>query len=109
PQDLRGWYRGLLANHYGQQAAWDWIREDWDWLDKTVGGDMEFATFITVTTGVFHTPERLKEFKEFFEPKINVPLLSREIKMDVKVIESKVNLIEAEKDAVNDAVAKAID
>ncbi|AJY62146.1 M1 family metallopeptidase [Lactobacillus helveticus] len=109
PQDLCDWYRGLLANHYGQQAAWDWIREDWDWLDKTVGGDMGFATFITVTTGVFHTPERLKEFKEFFEPKINVPLLSREIKMDVKVIESKVNLIEAEKDAVNDAVAKAID
>ncbi|MCT7753590.1 MAG: M1 family metallopeptidase [Lactobacillus crispatus] len=109
PQDLRGWYRGLLANHYGQQAAWDWIREDWDWLDKTVGGDMEFATFITVTTGVFHTPERLKEFKEFFEPKVNVPLLSREIKMDIKVIEGKVNLIEDEKDAVNSAVAKAID
>ena len=108
PQDLRGWYRGLLANHHGQQAAWDWIREDWDWLDKTVGGDMEFATFITVTTGVFHTPARLKEFKEFFEPKVNVPLLSREIKMDVKVIESKVNLIEDEKDAVNEAVAKAI-
>lgn len=108
PQDLRGWYRGLLANHYGQQAAWDWIREDWDWLDKTVGGDMEFATFITVTTGVFHTPERLKEFKEFFEPKVNVPLLSREIKMDIKVIEGKVNLIEDEKDAVNSAVAKAI-
>ena len=109
PQDLRGWYRGLLANHYGQQAAWDWIREDWDWLDKTVGGDMEFATFITVTTGVFHTPERLKEFKEFFEPKVNVALLSREIKMDIKVIEGKVNLIEDEKDAVNSAVAKAID
>lgn len=109
PQNLRGWYRGLLANHYGQQAAWDWIREDWDWLDKTVGGDMEFATFITVTTGVFHTPERLKEFKEFFEPKVNVPLLSREIKMDIKVIEGKVNLIEDEKDAVNSAVAKAID
>lgn len=109
PQNLRGWYRGLLANHYGQQAAWDWIREDWDWLDKTVGGDMEFATFITVTIGVFHTPERLKEFKEFFEPKVNVPLLSREIKMDIKVIEGKVNLIEDEKDAVNSAVAKAID
>lgn len=109
PQDLRGWYRGVLANNHGQQAAWDWIRDDWDWLDKTVGGDMEFATFITVTTGVFHTPERLKEFKAFFEPKVNIPLLSREINMDVKVIESKVNLIEAEKDAVNAAVAKAID
>ena len=70
---------------------------------------MEFATLITVTTGVFHTPERLKEFKEFFEPKVNIPLLSREIKMDIKVIEGKVNLIEDEKDAVNSAVAKAID
>ena len=29
PQDLRGWYAGLLSNHHGQQAAWDWIREDW--------------------------------------------------------------------------------
>ena len=109
PQDLRGWYAGLLSNHHGQQAAWDWIREDWDWLDKTVGGDMEFTTFITVTTLVFHTPTRLKEFKEFFEPKVNIPLLSREIKMDIKVIEGKVNLIEDEKDAVNSAVAKAID
>ena len=109
PQDLRGWYAGLLSNHHGQQAAWDWIREDWDWLDKTVGGDMEFTTFITVTTRVFHTPTRLKEFKEFFEPKVNIPLLSREIKMDIKVIEGKVDLIEAEKVAVNNAVAKAID
>lgn len=109
PQDLRGWYAGLLSNHHGQQAAWDWIREDWDWLDKTVGGDMEFTTFITVTTLVFHTPTRLKEFKEFFEPKVNIPLLSREIKMDIKVIEGKVDLIEAEKVAVNNAVAKAID
>lgn len=108
PQDLRGWYAGLLSNHHGQQAAWDWIREDWDWLDKTVGGDMEFTTFITVTTRVFHTPTRLKEFKEFFEPKVNIPLLSREIKMDIKVIEGKVDLIEAEKVAVNNAVAKAI-
>ncbi|TSO26934.1 M1 family metallopeptidase [Lactobacillus sp. LL6] len=104
PQDLRGWYRGVLANSHGQQAAWNWLREDWDWLEKTVGGDMEFATFITVTAYVFHTPERLEEFKKFFEPKINTPGLTREIKMDIKVIETKVNLIEKEKDAVNGAI-----
>ncbi|MGY5340827.1 ERAP1-like C-terminal domain-containing protein, partial [Levilactobacillus spicheri] len=39
PQDLRAWYRGVLANAKGQQAAWDWIRQDWDWLEATVGGD----------------------------------------------------------------------
>ncbi|WP_289762207.1 M1 family metallopeptidase [Lactobacillus intestinalis] len=109
PQDLRGWYRGVLANSHGQQAAWDWIREDWSWLEKTVGGDMEFATFITVTAAIFHTPERLKEFKAFFTPKVNTPGLTREIKMDTKVIESKVDMIAREKDAVNSAIKVAID
>lgn len=104
PQDLRAWYRGVLANDHGQQLAWDWIRNDWQWLEDTVGGDMEFPTFITVTAGIFKTPQRLAEFKEFFEPKINIPGLTREIQMDTKVIESRVALIENEKDAVNKAI-----
>lgn len=106
PQDLRAWYRGLLANPAGQQAAWDWFRDEWSWLDATVGGDMEFATFITVTSAVFHTPERLAEFKDFFEPKVNTPGLTREIQMDVKVVETKTALVQAEAQAVNEAVAK---
>ena len=105
PQDLRAWYRGVLANDNGQQLAWDWIRNDWQWLEDTVGGDMEFSTFITVTSGIFKTPQRLDEFKKFFEPKINTPGLTREIQMDTKVIESRVSLIEDEKEAVNKAVS----
>ena len=108
PQDLRGWYYELLLNKDGQQAAWDWIRDEWSWLEKTVGGDMEFATFITRTADVFKTPERLAEFKAFFEPKLNTPGLTREIQMDTKVIESRVALIEAEQAKVNAAVAKAV-
>ena len=104
PQDLRAWYRGALANNEAQQDAWDWIRNDWSWLEKTVGGDMEFSTYITVTSMVFHTPERLAEFKAFFEPKVNTPGLTREIKMDISIVETNVNLIEDEKDAVNEAV-----
>ena len=107
PQDLRAWYRGTLANNAAQQAAWDWLRNDWQWLEDTVGGDMEFTTYITVTAGVFHTPERFAEFKAFFEPKINTLGLTREIKMDTKVIGSRVSLIEDEKAAVNAAVAQA--
>ena len=106
PQDLRAWYRSLLVNNAGQQAAWNWLRDEWQWLNDTVGGDMEFATFITVTAGIFHTTERLKEFKDFFEPKLDTPGLTREIKMDIKVIESKVALIEKEHAAVNDMIAK---
>ncbi len=95
-------------NAHGQQFAWDWIRNDWSWLEKTVGGDMEFATYITVTSNIFHTPKRLQEFKVFFEPKVNTPGLTREIKMDTKVIETKVELIGKEKAAVNKAVKEAL-
>lgn len=108
PQDLRGWYHGVLANPTGQQLAWDWIRNEWDWLDKTVGGDMEFATFITVTAAVFHTRQRSDEFNAFFEPKENVAGLTREITMDKEVIASKVALIESQTDAVNQAVAQQL-
>lgn len=108
PQDLRAWFRGVLANDDGQQAAWDWIRNDWQWLEDTVGGDMEFTTYITVIAGIFKTADRLAEFKAFFEPKLATPGLTREIKMDTKVIETRVALIKNEKQAVNEAVGEAI-
>lgn len=108
PQDLRAWFRNVLANDDGQQAAWDWIRAEWQWLEKTVGGDMEFTTYITVIASIFHTPARLAEFKAFFEPKIKTPGLTREIQMDIKVIEGRVNLIEEEKAAVNDTIAQLV-
>lgn len=107
PQDLRAWYRGVLANKHGQQAAWDWIRADWQWLEDTVGGDMEFTTYITVTAAIFQTSERLAEFKAFFEPKLPTPGLTREITMDIKVVETRVALVEAEQEAVNAAVRAA--
>ncbi|MHA8111518.1 M1 family metallopeptidase [Lactobacillaceae bacterium Melli_B4] len=104
PQDLRAWFRGVLANPKGQQFAWDWIRDDWQWLEDKVGGDMEFATYVTVIAMIFHTPERFAEFKAFFEPKLDTPGLTREIKMDTNAIGSRVALVESEKDAVNEAL-----
>ncbi len=108
PQDLRAWFRGVLANDHSQQAAWDWIQQEWSWLEKTVGGDMEFPTYITVISRIFKTSQRLAEFKCFFTPKENDPMLKREIQMDEKVIASRVELIESEQAAVNAAIAKTV-
>ncbi len=108
PQDLRAWFRGVLTNDHSQQAAWDWIQQEWSWLEKTVGGDMEFPTYITVISRIFKTSQRLAEFKRFFTPKENDPMLKREIQMDEKVIASRVELIESEQAAVNAAIAKTV-
>ncbi|WP_204122543.1 M1 family metallopeptidase [Lacticaseibacillus mingshuiensis] len=108
PQDLRAWFRGVLNNPAGEQLAWDWIRSEWGWLEKTVGGDMEFTTYITVISGIFRTQERLDEFSAFFDPKKDVPGLGREITMDTKVIATRVALIAKEQAAVNAAIKAAL-
>lgn len=66
---------------------------------------MEFTSYITVTARALHTEPRLVEFKDFFEPKLNTPGLTREIVMDTKVIESRVAMIERERDHVNAAIS----
>lgn len=108
PQDLRGWFQGVLSNEKGQEAAWNWICDEWGWLEETVGGDMEFPTYITVISKVFKTKKRLEEFKRFFEPKLDNPGLVREIKMDTEVIQSRIDLIETQKDGLNTAIEKEI-
>lgn len=104
PQDLRGWYAGLLRNSVSRTDTWHWLQNEWSWLEKTVGGDMEFSSFITVTAYSFFTREELKEFKDFFLPKLNTPGLTREIEMGIKVISSKVDLIEHEKESLTKAL-----
>lgn len=105
PQDLRSWYRGVLTNPLGEQKAWEWLQEEWAWLEETVGGDMEFATFITVTAHCLHTSKRLEEFKNFFLPKKDTPGLGREILMDIRLIEAKVAFIEANQESLLSALS----
>lgn len=107
PQDLRMWFASLLANHRAEEAAWSWLRSEWSWLEKTVGGDMEFTNFIQCVAHVFHTPARLAEFRAFFDSKRDIAGLGREIAMDTTLIEGKVALVAADKEAVIKALEKA--
>ncbi|MBS9335079.1 M1 family metallopeptidase [Fructobacillus sp. M1-13] len=104
PQDLRNWFAGVLANPVGQDAAWAWFQENWDWLVDRLGGDMSFSSYITVIARIFKTREKLDEFNAFFEDKKNQPGIAREIVVDAQMIENRVKLVE-EQEA---AVAKAL-
>lgn len=108
PQDIRYWYHFILDNPVAKPIAWDWFRDQWDWLWEHLGGDMEFSRFINDTASAFYTPEELNEYKDFFGPKESVPGLGRDIKMDIRIIAGRAKLIDSEKDAVNSAVAKLV-
>ncbi|MGX7051955.1 M1 family metallopeptidase [Leuconostoc palmae] len=106
PQDLRGWFGGVLNNPKGESYAWDWVRQEWPWLEKTVGGDMEFTSYITVIASILKNEQRLLEFKTFFHTKLDQPAIKREIIMDTNEIESRVALINKYASTVNHAVCQ---
>ncbi|GAO99583.1 M1 family metallopeptidase [Fructobacillus ficulneus] len=105
PQDLRGWFQGVLGNDKGQDLAWTWVQENWDWLEDRLGGDMSFSSYVTVISRIFNTQEKLAEFTAFFTPKLDQPGLAREIVIDQAIIASRVLTIQAQKAAVDSALA----
>lgn len=107
PQELRSWYGDLIANEAAEQATWDWLRENWQWLSETVGGEAKMNRYIRLTAQTFKTRKRLIEFQSFFEPKRVVPVLQREIQVDEMMIKGRVSLVDTSRQLVNDAIADA--
>ncbi|MCK8626934.1 M1 family metallopeptidase [Fructobacillus cardui] len=105
PQDLRGWFQGVLGNDKGQDLAWDWAKNNWDWLEDRLGGDMSFSSYVTVISRIFKTAENLAEFKAFFTPKLDQPGLAREIVIDQAVIENRMKTIADQTADVDRALA----
>jgi len=105
PQDLAmSWYFNFLHHDFTQGRTWTWARENWDWIKKALGGDMSFDKFVIYPANCFKTRERLNEYKAFFEPQLDDMAISRNIKMGMKEIAARIDLIEREKAAVEAAL-----
>ncbi|WP_373822853.1 M1 family metallopeptidase, partial [Streptococcus ferus] len=100
PQDLSLWYAVLLRKPFAQETVWTWARENWQWIKKTLGGDMSFDAFVVIPANIFKTQIRLDEYKAFFEPQLDDMALSRNISMGIKEIGAKIQLIIRNKAAV---------
>lgn len=106
PQDLAmSWYRPFLNKDFSQGAFWNWACENWDWITSALGGDMSFDKFVIYPANTFKTPERLEEYKAFFEPQLDDMAISRNITMGIKEISARINLINTSKAAVESALA----
>ncbi|WP_156286642.1 M1 family metallopeptidase [Oceanivirga salmonicida] len=105
PQDLAmSWYAPFLSNSYSQEIFWNWSRNNWEWIKKTLGGDMSFDKFVIYPASYFKSQKALKEYKEFFEPQLSDMALSRCISMGINEIEARVSLIEKEKECIGKTI-----
>lgn len=93
-QDVDHWLVYLLRSRYARPQAWKWLRDNWGWIEKTFGGDKSYDYFPRYAASAFNTRELLNEYKEFFEPKQEQPILKRNIIMGIEELENRITWIE---------------
>ncbi len=108
-QDTMHWYVWLLRNRYGRNLTWQWLRDHWDWIVETFGGDNTYDDFVRYTAGSLVNQQQLDEFRDFFEPKQVDPALKRVIEVGLAELAGRVDLIERDSPAVIKRLTEASD
>lgn len=103
-QDAVRWFVYLLRNREGRTLAWDWLRNNWRWIDKTFGGDKSYDDFPKYAGNVLNTREQLEQYRQFFTPLQSEPALKRVIAIAIGEIEGRVELIERDGPAVRETL-----
>jgi len=106
PQDAIRWFAWLIRNRTGRTIAWRWLQDNWSWVQETFGGDKSYDSFPRYSAGALLTAAELNEYRAFFSPMLNDVSLTRVITIGLKEIEGRVQLIERDKPAVVEALAK---
>lgn len=89
-QDMMHWFVWLLRNRFARDAAWDWLVEHWDWIEKEFASDKSYSYYARYGGSIFSRPEEQQKFSEFFGPKKSVVALSRDIALAEQEIASRV-------------------
>ena len=97
PQDASRWFVYLIRTRESRQIAWNWLKENWAWVEDTFGEDKSYDDFIRYAATALLTTDELNDFRQFFEPMIDIPALTRTIKLGITEISARVELIERDK------------
>ena len=97
PQDASRWFVYLIRTRESRQIAWNWLKENWAWVEDTFGEDKSYDDFIRYAATALLTTNELNDFQQFFEPMENIPALTRTIKLGITEISARVELIERDK------------
>jgi aminopeptidase N len=104
PQDVFRWFVYLIRGRDSRSQTWQWIRDNWDWVEATFAGDKSYDDFPRYSASGLVTRQQLEEYKAFFGPMTSIPALTRTITMGISEIEGRVALIERDKEAVQAAL-----
>ena len=84
----------VAGNRQGKDLAWEFIKDNWDELDRRYGrGGFAIMRLVGIT-GAFTTPERAQEVEEFFRDH-PAPSAQRTIQQSLERIRLNVKWLES--------------
>lgn len=89
-QDIPSWYGHLISNPYAKDRAWEWMVNNWDWLEKNYRQSGHLDIFPRYAASAFSRKADEKKYKDFFGKKIDDPALSRAVTLGLEDIAGKV-------------------
>lgn len=99
PQDHIFLYVYLLRNHRTRERTIKWLTGHWDFVVQLTG-DKSVEDYPRYTANVIRTPAEAKIFYDFFNAKLDDPILARALKVARAEIDARLRLIEFDSPAV---------
>ncbi len=100
PQDADRWLVYLMRNRYTREHAWQWMVDEWSWIEKTYKNDKSYDYMPRYAASACNTVEWLKKYTDFFEPKSDQIVLKRNILIGIEEINNRVKWLERDLAAV---------
>lgn len=84
-QDVAYWIAYSFLNRHARQATWEWLKTNWNWLDKNLGSDLSFYRMPIYAARVYSDESFIKDYEAFFMPKMS-PALERSYNQGMEMI-----------------------
>lgn len=100
PQDIAYWFIYTIRNRHSRQIAWQWMQDNWGWIEKQFKNSHDYADFPKYSASGMSTREELEQYKTFFEQKLNEQEIAMVIRQGIEEIEVRVLWRERDLDAI---------
>jgi aminopeptidase N len=85
-QDVSYWIAYSFANRFARKMIWEWVKQNWGWLEENLGTDLSFFRMPIYAARSFSDIEFENDYKAFFEPLLN-PSFERSYKQGLEIID----------------------
>jgi aminopeptidase N len=85
-QDAGYWVAYSFGNRFARDATWNWMVNNWNWLEQNMGNDLSFYRMPNYAARNYSDESFLPEFKKFFESHMSAAF-ERPVKQAVETIQ----------------------